>query len=356
MAACDRYRPAEHELDRYASDLLRRCTAEVSTDGLVGYPNDEAEVDLIDPVDLEAAIKQARLLPAEARETRLGYLRRVAELGPRRRLARPLDPTAIAGLRQRFPNLGGPLDFVADASALASLCSLPVASVPPILLLGNGGVGKTALARALATTLGLPLTEIALGGVSSGFVLAGLDIGYSTGKPGRLFETLALGEYANPIVVLDEIDKASTDTRYPVTAILYTLLERLTARTFADEAVPLKIDTSHIQWIATANYESAIEPALRSRFETFEVPEPTAEQTIAIARYIYIDTVASAPWGALFPPTPDESVLERFAERPPRETHKILRAAFGRAARAGRRHLIPDDICIKPRHRSPGFA
>jgi ATP-dependent Lon protease len=356
MATNYRFDPAERELDRYAADLLHRCTASVGTEALVRHSNYEASIDLFDPCEMDEVIKRARLLPADARETRLGYLKRVATLGPRRRLARPLGEAAIEHLRQRFPNLGRPLDFVADASALASLCSPPVAGVPPLLLLGKGGVGKTALARALADALGVPLTEIALGGVSIGFVLAGLDVSYSTGKPGRLFETLALGEYANPIVLLDELDKAATDTRYPVTSVLYTLLERLTARTFEDEAIPLKIDASNVQWVATANYESAIEPALRSRFEIFEVPQPTAEQTLEIARHIYIDTVTSAPWGSLFPATPDESVLERFTEHPPRETEKILRAAFGRAARAGRRYLIPDDICIKPRRRSPGFA
>ena len=165
-----------------------------------------------------------------------------------------------------------------------------------------------------------------------------------------------LGEYANPIVVLDELDKASSDSRYPVTSILYTLLERLTARSFEDEAVALKIDASHVQWIATANYESAIEAALRSRFEIFQVPLPTPEQTIQIARHIYADTVAAAPWGKYFPATPEAAVLERFTELPPRETRKSILAAFGRAAHAGRRHLIPDDICIKPRLKSPGFA
>jgi ATP-dependent Lon protease len=224
MGTNDRFDPTERELDRYASDLLRRCTAGVSTEPLLSQPNDEASIDLFEQAALDDAVKRARLLPGDARDIRLGYLKRVMALGPRRRLARPLSQTAIDRLRLRFPNLGKPLDFVADDSALASLCSTPVAGLPPILLFGKGGVGKTALARALAEALGLPLTEIALGGVSSGFVLAGLDVGYSTGKPGRLFETLGLGEFANPVVVLDELDKASAETRYPVTPILYTLL------------------------------------------------------------------------------------------------------------------------------------
>lgn len=356
MSTSNRFGPADRALDRYALDLLRRCTAGVNTELLLPQADDEASIDLFDPAALDDAVKRARLLPGDARDTRLGYLKRIASQGPRRRLARALSQDAIERLCLRFPNFAVPLDFLASDAALSNLCPKPVAELPPILLIGSGGVGKTAVARAIAEALGVPLTEISLGGVSGGFVLSGLDVGYSTGKPGRVFETLAMGEYANPVIVLDELDKASTDPRYPVTSVLYTLLERLTARTFEDEAIGLKIDASKVQWIATANYEDAIEPALRSRFQVFEVPLPTSDETVQIARHIYSDTVAAAPWGRLFPAVIEEAVLERFAELPPRDTKKILRAAFGRAARAGRRHLVPDDICIKPQRKRPGFA
>ena len=356
MRTIDRFDPAERDLDRYAADLLRRCTAGVDVAALLPPPRDDANIDLFDLKSLDRVLRDARLLSADARETRLGYLKRVSALGHRRRLAPALQLTAIDGLRQRFPNFWQPLDFVAANSALSSLCPQPVARLPNILFLGEGGVGKTALAQALALVLGIPLIEVGLGGVSSGFVLAGLDVGYSTGKPGRVFEALALGEYANPIIILDELDKASADTRHPVTSILYSLLEGITARRFVDEAIPLPIDASNVQWIATANYEEAIEPALLSRFEVFAVPVPTAEQTIQIARYLYLDTIAAEPWGVHFPPVLDNAVLERFTELPPREARKALIAAFGRAAIAGRRYLSPDDIRIRPRRRSPGFS
>ncbi len=70
-----------------------------------------------------------------------------------------------------------------------------------------------------------------------------------------------------------------------------------------------------MQWIATANYHESIEPALLSRFEVFDVPVPTAEQTIQIARHLYFDTIAAEPWGVHFPSVLDNAVLERFTER-----------------------------------------
>lgn len=356
MGTHDRSGAAERNLDRYVSELLCRCTSGMSIEPLLPRPDYEASIDLFEPAALDDAVKRARLLPGDARDTRLGYLKRLGSQGPRRRLARPLSQEAIERLCLRFPNFADPLDFFAADAALSNLSPKPVAELPPTLLIGSGGVGKTALARAIAEALGLPITEIALGGVSGGFVLSGLDVGYSTGKPGLVFQTLAFGNYANSAFLLDELDKASTDSRYPVTSILYTLLEKLTARTFEDEAMDMKIDASRVQWIATANYEDAIEPALRSRFQIFEVPLPTPEQAVQIARHIYSDTVADAPWGRLFPAVVEEAVLERFAELPPRETKKIFRAAFGRAARAGRRHLIPNDICIKSQRKRPGFA
>ena len=218
----------ERALDRYASEFLRGCAADLDVNALLPRDEDGGSVELFELAALDEAVRIARLLPSDAREVRLRYLKQVSAIGNRRRLAQALRQQAIEDLRARFPHCGGVLESVARNSALSALCPTAIARLPPILLLGEGGVGKTALARAIAKALGLPIVEIAMGGVSSGFILAGLDVGYSTGKPGRVFETLALGEYANPLILLDELDKAGSGDRYPVTSTLYALLEPLT--------------------------------------------------------------------------------------------------------------------------------
>jgi ATP-dependent Lon protease len=346
----------ERALDRYASEFLRGCAADLDVRALLPRDEDGGSVELFELAALDEAVRLARLLPTDAREVRLRYLKQVSAIGNRRRLATALRQQAIEDLRARFPHCGGFLESVARHSALSTLCPTAVAKLPPSLLLGEGGVGKTALARAIAKALGLPIVEIAMGGVSSGFVLAGLDVGYSTGKPGRVFESLALGEYANPLILLDELDKAGTDNRYPVTPTLYTLLEPLTAQTFEDEAVPLKIDGSHVLWIATANYEEDIEPALLSRLDVFAIPVPDSAQAGQIARYMYTDIIAAEPWGSRFTPSLDDAVLQRITDLPPRDMRRTLIGAFGRAATAGRLYLVPADICIRPRRQSPGFV
>jgi Cdc6-like AAA superfamily ATPase len=90
----------------------------------------------------------------------------VSAIGNRRRLAPALRQQAITDLRARFPHCGGVLESVARHSALLALCPTAGARQPPILLLGKGGVGKTALVRAIANALGSPIVEIAMGAVS----------------------------------------------------------------------------------------------------------------------------------------------------------------------------------------------
>ena len=95
MGANGRSGAAERELDRYTSDLLRRCTIGISTEPLLPRLGDEASVDLFELQALDEAIKRAHLLPRESRDSRLGYLKRAMALGPRRRLARALSQAAI---------------------------------------------------------------------------------------------------------------------------------------------------------------------------------------------------------------------------------------------------------------------
>src|SRR2546430_16591700 len=98
--------------------------------------------------------------------------------------------------------------------------------------------------------------------LTAGWVLTGASAQWHNARPGKIAQTLIEGEYANPVVVLDEVDKAGGDSRYDPIGALYTLLERDTASHFKDEFIDVDMDASQIPGIATANEES-------------EIPDPT---------------------------------------------------------------------------------
>ena len=91
--------------------------------------------------------------------------------------------------------------------------------------------------------------------LTAGWVLTGASAQWHNARPGKVAQTLIEGEYANPVVVLDEVDKSGGDHRYDPMGALYSLLERDTAASFKDEFIDVDMDASHILWIATANDE-----------------------------------------------------------------------------------------------------
>ena len=119
-------------------------------------------------------------------------------------------------------------------------------------------------------------------------------------EPGLLFELLAYQPKANPVVVLDELDKTEQVRQYDPLAALYTLLERRSARSFTDLSIrDFAIDASHINWIATANSVDGIPSPLLSRLTVLHVHAPTPDQVARIAQNIYGRMRAEATFGAL---------------------------------------------------------
>ena len=160
-------------------------------------------------------------------------------------------------------------------------------------------------------------------------------------------EALINGEFANPLFVLDEIDKAGGDSRYDPMGALYTLLEPETAQRFRDEFVDLEIDASHILWIATANDASSIPEPILSRMNVYTIERPDAEGARAIAACIYRGLLARHCWK--FEPEPRPQVLAQLGEVAPREMRKVLVDAMGTAKLAGRDHLEVEDLAlVKP--------
>ncbi|RYF32873.1 MAG: AAA family ATPase, partial [Comamonadaceae bacterium] len=152
------------------------------------------------------------------------------------------------------------------------------------------------------------------------------------------------GQYANPVLVVDEIDKASADAQYDPLGSLYSLLEHDTSQTFIDEFAEVPIDASQVIWIMTANDERCIPEPIMNRMNVFQIEAPSLEQARAIAKNLYASIRAEHGWGQRFDEEPASDVLDCLAELAPREMRRSLMTGFGNARLAQRGTLSTDDL------------
>jgi len=267
-----------------------------------------------------------------------------------------IEKTSLASIEpDRFPNFSEFFEYLRAQFALATLGD-GVFRLPPILLLGEPGIGKTEVLARLARAVDTEFRVFNLGAAQSGAMLAGSDTFWYNSKHGELFELLVFGRTANPIVVLDEIDKVSADTTYSPIGGLYHLLEKRTAANFEDLSLPgVRVDASHVNWFAAANDSRTIDPAILSRFRIFNIPSPTREQMPTIIKSIYSDLLAHERWGKAFSPELPKDVLSSLANISPRQVRQIMEAACARAAKDGRAYLAGSDIEEPHRSRRAGF-
>jgi ATP-dependent Lon protease len=172
-----------------------------------------------------------------------------------------------------------------------------------------------------------------------------------------VFETLVDGAYANPVMVVDEIDKARGEHAYDPLGALYSLLEHDTAQSFTDEFAEVAIDASQVIWVATANDERAIPDPILNRMNVFEVQMPDRDAARAIALRLYVSIRCAHDWGRRFDERPGDAVLDRIGELAPREMRRAWMTAFGNARLAGRPTVEAVDLPEAHGRRTPiGFT
>jgi ATP-dependent Lon protease len=216
-------------------------------------------------------------------------------------------------------------------------------TMEPILLLGPPGVGKTHFAKLIAKTIGTDYKFISMATTTAGFVLAGNASQWKGSKPGEVATALVKGTYANPVMLVDEIDKASTEGAYDPINPFYSLLEWHTAREFTDEFLNVPVDASQILWVLTANDASRIPEPILNRAHVFEIRMPTREENRGIMKSIYAGILAEHP-KYRFDPELSEDVLEKLDVLAARDGRRVLMEALGYAATDDRDELIAEDI------------
>src|SRR3954467_3094485 len=292
------------------------------------------------PQDVER--KLAKLPGREHEHLRTTY-ERMLERGPDRFQVKPSGVPEMSGLYAQLPNFIDALDDVKRHVAL-SQDSRDGLEVTPMLLLGPPGIGKTHFARKLAELLGTGMSLVPMSSMTAGWLLSGASSQWKGAKPGKVFEALVEGQYANPVIVVDEIDKASAEAQYDPLGAMYSLLEHDTAGCFIDEFAEVAIDASQVIWIMTANDERGIPEPILNRMNVFEIEAPSFEMARTIAHNLYASIRRDHGWGSRFDPEPRDDVLDQLAELAPRDMRRALMTGFGNARLESRGEIAVDDL------------
>ncbi|HTP04170.1 MAG TPA: endopeptidase La [Nitrospirota bacterium] len=197
-------------------------------------------------------------------------------------------PSAIEAMKKgAFHYIAKPfkLDEVRDTvkRAVEQKSQRPITKGSVLCFAGPPGTGKTSLGKSIAQALGRKFTRIALGGLKDEADIRGHRRTYVGAKPGRVIEEIRRVESANPVVMLDELDKVGRDFKGDPASALLEVLDPEQNRSFVDHYLDVPFDLSSVMFILTANVLDTIPAPLRDRMEVIEFAGYTQEEKAHIA-------------------------------------------------------------------------
>lgn len=299
-------------------------------------------VSIFDPADVESALGR---LSKENREDKrqIALYEQMLLQGPQRFLIKPVRPDMLDVLGETMPNYMPVLESLKRYIAMSADAGSAF-RLPPIILLGDPGVGKTFFAKALAERIGTSFDFVSMSSLTAGWILSGANSGWSKADMGKVARALVEKDFANPVILIDEIDKANSQAKnYDPLGSLYILWEREDARKFTDEFLNFPIDASNVIWIATANDKHSIPEPILNRSLVFHIKPPTKDQMRIVVENTLRLALAKEP-GLKFSTNVSEEVHAAVGKYTPRDVRKLIEYAIGNAILNKRRVLTAQDI------------
>ncbi len=161
---------------------------------------------------------------------------------------------------------------------------------PILFFVGLAGTGKTTFAKSIAEALGKKFVRIPFGGLSSALDLRGQSRSSMEAEPGAMIKAIKRAGVNNPVVLLDELDRITPESRAAIMGVLIELLDPEQNANFNDYFIDYPFDLSQVLFVATANNTNNISTAVMDRMEVIQMPSYTDEEKIVIARDYILPT------------------------------------------------------------------
>lgn len=187
------------------------------------------------------------------------------------------QPNVLAGLAARFPWFRDVISAVRSELLIAQRLQAIRVSIPPLLLIGPPGIGKSRFAAELAVALDRPSFVQPMNALHEGFSISGSPRTYHRADASLVVRVMAQTRRADPIIILDELDKCgSSDWNVRADLALLPWVDRSATNGALDMLLGVPVDASYVTWIATANDATKLSAPLRSRFHEVQCCRPDA--------------------------------------------------------------------------------
>ncbi len=251
---------------------------------------------------------------------------------------------ALATLKNDHPLFEEVIAFVHTSLSMCNSRGLPQC-MPAMLLAGPPGLGKTHFTKALARVMGAACHELSFDANLKASALMGQDKGWSNNTAGIVYDAVIGGDCANPVILLDEIDKCREGLYQHPLSSLHSLLEPVSSSKVTDISIGLTFDASLVTWICTCNYVELVPATLLSRMKVFHIrPATDAALAIRMARVMLEKTHALVGMGLPNFAAPSPKLAPLIAHLSPREQRQELEHAYAIAVAAGRKALQASDF------------